>query len=106
MIASYSNNIRLANLFVCCTLDSQVSLPSKQNREKKNKLKIYPKTHENSMTASLGSKFTGSFKRECIPMLPSILEPSRPLRNLPPPKQITKNLTMIQTNRLSNSSSA
>ena len=27
-------------------------------------------------TASLGSKFTGSYK-ECIPMLPSILEPSQ-----------------------------
>ena len=28
-------------------------------------------------TASLGSKFTGSYKKESIPMIPSILEASR-----------------------------
>ena len=33
---------------------------------------------------SLGSKFTGAYKKESISMLPSILEPSRILRNLPP----------------------
>ena len=36
----------------------------------------------------------------------SILEPSRLVRNLPPHKQITKNLTILQINRLSNISSA
>ena len=41
-----------------------------------------------------------------IPMLPSILEPSGLVRNLPPHKQITKNLTILQTNRLSNPSPA
>ena len=52
-------------------------------------------------TASLGSKFTGSYK-ECIPVLPSILEPSQlkaseKLRHL---KQITKNLTiLLHTNK-------
>ena len=33
-------------------------------------------------------------------MLPGILESSRRLRNLPPLKKITKNLTILQTNRL------
>ena len=53
-----------------------------------------------------GSQFTGSYKKESIPMLPSILEASRLLRNLSPLKQTTKNLTILKTNRLSNSSSA
>ena len=41
-----------------------------------------------------------------ISMLPSILDPSRLPRNLLPLKQITKNLIILQINRLSNSSSA
>ena len=49
-----------------------------------------------------GSKFTGSYKKESIPMLPSILEASRLLRNLSPLKETTKNLTILKTNRLSN----
>ena len=53
-----------------------------------------------------GSQFTGSYKKESIPMLPSILEASRLLRNLSPLKPTTKNLTILKTNRLSNSSSA
>ena len=41
-----------------------------------------------------------------VSVLPSIPEPSSLVRNLPLDKQITKNLTILQTNRLSNSSSA
>ena len=57
-------------------------------------------------TASLGSKSTGSYKKLCAPILSNIREPSSLLRNLPPIKQITKNLTVLQTNRLSGSYSA
>ena len=49
-------------------------------------------------TASRGSKFTGFYEKESIPMFPSILELSSLLRNLPPLRQTTKNLTMLQTN--------
>ena len=49
-------------------------------------------------TARLGSKFTGFCKKESVSMLPSILEPSRLLRNLPPLRWITKNITVLQTN--------
>ena len=56
--------------------------------------------------ASLGSKFTGSYNKLCAPILSNIREPSSLLRNLPPIKQITKNLTVLQTNRLSGSYSA
>ena len=41
-----------------------------------------------------------------IPMLPSILEQPILVRNLSPQKQIKKNLTILQTNGLSNLSSA
>ena len=57
-------------------------------------------------TASVGSKFTGSYKKLCVPIVSNIREPSNLLRNLPPIKQITKNLTVLQTNRLSGSYSA
>ena len=43
-------------------------------------------------TASVGSKFTGSYKKLCVPILSNIREPSNLLRNLPPIKQITKTL--------------
>ena len=49
--------------------------------------------------------FTKQSKCQFIPMLPSILEPSRLVRNLPPNKQLNKNLLILETSRLLNSSS-
>ena len=82
MTTSYSKNIHISDLFVYNIYIGQSSLTFLQTKSRKNKNKlktIYP-TNLNTLkiliTAILGSKFTGSYK-ECIPMLPSILEPSQ-----------------------------
>ena len=102
MTTSYSKNIHISDLFVYNIYIGQSSLTFLQTKSGKNKNKlktVYPKITKILRTSNLWSIFTGSYK-ECIPMLPSILEPSGSslLRNLPHLKQITKNLTILHTN--------
>ena len=89
MTRYYSKNIYL----------SKKHFPPKKNPEKiKNKLRIYPKNHENSKNSKPTVQIYWFLNKKSIFMLSSTLQPSKLPKHLPCPRQITKNSTMLQPN--------